>query len=157
MVSYKKAFAQKLAWQKRDVRHFEDVLLSNQTDEKVVAIFARIVCNVYVRISITFGNIVVVNNDRLGNQGFIENITYTIFWKRNIIFTIKECKKNLCTRKIGVYIYAQIQWTDNIIIKIWLPSIENGIISNLLMEHYLHLKHKNIGYACPNNQMKSKT
>ena len=57
------------------MRHFEDVSLSNQTDDKVFEILARILCTLYVRISIMFGNIVVVNKDRLGNREFIENIT----------------------------------------------------------------------------------
>lgn len=46
-----KAYEQKLAWQKQDVRHLKDVSLWNQTYDKVVELLARTVCTVYARIS----------------------------------------------------------------------------------------------------------
>ncbi|PHU21684.1 hypothetical protein BC332_06791 [Capsicum chinense] len=52
----RKAFEQKLAWQKQDVRHLEDVSLWNQTYDKVVELLARTVCTVYARITAVFGN-----------------------------------------------------------------------------------------------------
>ena len=63
---------------------------------------------IYAWISMIFGNVVLVNRNSLGYQGFNENITYIIFRKRNIIFTMKECDRKLGTRKRGVYIYAEI-------------------------------------------------
>ncbi|KAG5588082.1 hypothetical protein H5410_048516 [Solanum commersonii] len=68
----RKAFEQKLAWQKQDVRHLEDVSLWNQTYDKVVELLARTVCTVYSRISTVFGNNVLVKRDLLGNRGFNE-------------------------------------------------------------------------------------
>ncbi|XP_022858235.1 uncharacterized protein LOC111379133 [Olea europaea var. sylvestris] len=52
----RKAFEQKLMWQKQDVRHLKDVSLWNRTYDKVVELLARSVCTVYVRICITFGD-----------------------------------------------------------------------------------------------------
>ncbi|XP_004497853.1 uncharacterized protein [Cicer arietinum] len=51
----KKAFEQKLIWQKQDVRHLKDVSLWNQTFDKVVELLARTVCTIYARISVIFG------------------------------------------------------------------------------------------------------
>ncbi|MCD7453640.1 hypothetical protein HAX54_021736 [Datura stramonium] len=62
----RKAFEQKLAWQKQDVRHLEDVSLWNQTYDKVVELLARTVCTVYARISTVFGN-AHIKRDLLGN------------------------------------------------------------------------------------------
>ncbi|CAN4091176.1 unnamed protein product [Withania somnifera] len=62
----RKAFGQKLAWQKQDVRHLEDVSLWNQTYDKVVELLARTVCTVYARISTVFGN-ALIKRDLLGN------------------------------------------------------------------------------------------
>lgn len=62
----RKAFEQKLAWQKQDVRHLEDVSLWNQTYDKVVELLARTVCTVYARISTVFGN-ALIKRDLLGN------------------------------------------------------------------------------------------
>ncbi|CAI9776893.1 unnamed protein product [Fraxinus pennsylvanica] len=52
----RKAFEQKLMWQKQDVRHLKDVSLWNRTYDKVVELLARTVCTVYARICITFGD-----------------------------------------------------------------------------------------------------
>ncbi|KAH0673842.1 hypothetical protein KY284_024929 [Solanum tuberosum] len=68
----RKAFEQKLAWQKQDVRHLEDVSLRNQTYDKVVELLARTVCTLYARTSTVFGNNVLVKMDLLGNRGFNE-------------------------------------------------------------------------------------
>lgn len=62
----RKAFEQKLAWQKQDVRHLEDVSLWNQTYDKVVELLARTVCTAYARISTVFGN-ALIKRDLLGN------------------------------------------------------------------------------------------
>ncbi|KAK7279208.1 hypothetical protein RJT34_24254 [Clitoria ternatea] len=51
----RRAFEQKLMWQKQDVRHLKDVSLWNQTFDKVVELLARTVCTIYARISLVFG------------------------------------------------------------------------------------------------------
>ena len=124
MIVTKKGICAKIGLKKEKVRHFEDVSLRNKIDDKVVELLARIMCSLYAHNSMMFGNIVLVNRDPLSNRGFNENITYTIFWKRNRIFTMKECERKLGTRKRSVYIYAEIQQTNNMIISIWMRSIE---------------------------------
>ncbi|CAI9118254.1 OLC1v1019791C1 [Oldenlandia corymbosa var. corymbosa] len=52
----RKAFEQKLIWQKQDIRHLKDVSLWNQTYDKVVELLARTVCTIYARICIVFGD-----------------------------------------------------------------------------------------------------
>ncbi|XP_027365368.1 uncharacterized protein LOC113872204 [Abrus precatorius] len=51
----RRAFEQKLMWQKQDVRHLKDISLWNQTYDKVVELLARTVCTIYARISAIFG------------------------------------------------------------------------------------------------------
>ncbi|KAL2325892.1 hypothetical protein Fmac_024950 [Flemingia macrophylla] len=51
----RKAFEQKLMWQKQDVRHLKDVSLWNQNFDKVVELLARTVCTIFARISAIFG------------------------------------------------------------------------------------------------------
>ncbi|XVF66520.1 hypothetical protein PTKIN_Ptkin10aG0043000 [Pterospermum kingtungense] len=51
----KRAFEQKLIWQKQDVRHLKDVSLWNQTFDKVVELLARTVCTIFARILVVFG------------------------------------------------------------------------------------------------------
>ncbi|KAK7243054.1 hypothetical protein RIF29_37838 [Crotalaria pallida] len=58
----KKAFEQKLIWQKQDVRHLKDVSLWNQTFDKVVELLARTVCTVYARICVIFGELALRKN-----------------------------------------------------------------------------------------------
>lgn len=63
----KRAFEQKLMWQKQDVRHLKDVSLWNQTYDKVVELLARTVCTIYGRISVIFGESALRRNHlRLG-------------------------------------------------------------------------------------------
>lgn len=52
----RKAFEQKLVWQKQDVRHLKGVSLWNQTYDKVVELLARTVCTIYARICLVFGD-----------------------------------------------------------------------------------------------------
>ncbi|KAL7177712.1 hypothetical protein ACSBR2_030974 [Camellia fascicularis] len=54
----RKAFEQKLMWQKQDVRHLKDVSLWNQTYDKVVELLARTACTIYARICMVFGDAV---------------------------------------------------------------------------------------------------
>ncbi|KAL6189501.1 hypothetical protein ACLB2K_040889 [Fragaria x ananassa] len=51
----KRAFEQKLIWQKQDVRHLKDISLWNQTYDKVVELLARTVCTIYATIRGVFG------------------------------------------------------------------------------------------------------
>ncbi|XAR49006.1 hypothetical protein NMG60_11032020 [Bertholletia excelsa] len=50
----RKAFEQKLLWQKQDVGHLKDVSLWNQKYDKVVELLARMVCSIYSRICLVF-------------------------------------------------------------------------------------------------------
>ncbi|KAG6423142.1 hypothetical protein SASPL_113529 [Salvia splendens] len=52
----RKAFEQKLVWQRQDVKHLKDVSLWNQTFDKAVELLARTVCTVYARIHLVFGD-----------------------------------------------------------------------------------------------------
>ncbi|KAL3828706.1 hypothetical protein ACJIZ3_017508 [Penstemon smallii] len=52
----RKAYEQKLTWQKQDVKHLKDVSLWNQTYDKVVELLARTVCTIYAKIYIVFGD-----------------------------------------------------------------------------------------------------
>ncbi|PRQ36419.1 hypothetical protein RchiOBHm_Chr4g0391361 [Rosa chinensis] len=52
----KRAFEQKLIWQKQDVRHLKDISLWNQTYDKVVELLARTVCTIYATIRGVFGD-----------------------------------------------------------------------------------------------------
>ncbi|XP_010527385.1 PREDICTED: uncharacterized protein LOC104804745 isoform X1 [Tarenaya hassleriana] len=52
----RKAFEQKLIWQRQDVRHFHEISLWNQTYDKVVEMLARTVCTILARIFVVFGN-----------------------------------------------------------------------------------------------------
>ncbi|XP_057425410.1 protein PSK SIMULATOR 1-like [Lotus japonicus] len=52
----RRAFEQKLAWQKQDVRHLKEISLWNQTFDKVVELLARTVCTIYARICMIFGD-----------------------------------------------------------------------------------------------------
>ena len=52
----KRAFEQKLIWQKQDVRHLKEISLWNQTYDKVVELLARTVCTLYARICTVFGD-----------------------------------------------------------------------------------------------------
>lgn len=62
----RKAFEQKLVWQKQDVRHLKNVSLWNQTCDKVVELLARTVCTIYARISMVFGD-AMIRKDTLNN------------------------------------------------------------------------------------------
>lgn len=46
----RRAFRQKLAWQRQDVRHLKEVSLWNQTYEKAVELLARTACTIYARL-----------------------------------------------------------------------------------------------------------
>lgn len=50
----RKAFEQKLSWQKQDVRHLKDVSLWNQTYDKIVEVLVRTVCTIYARMCVVY-------------------------------------------------------------------------------------------------------
>lgn len=52
----RRAFEQKLTWQRQDVKHLKNFSLWNQTYDKVVELLARTICTLYARICIAFGN-----------------------------------------------------------------------------------------------------
>lgn len=52
----RRAFEQKLIWQKQDVRHLKEISLWNQTYDKVVELLARTVCTIYAKICVAFGD-----------------------------------------------------------------------------------------------------
>ncbi|XP_031503353.1 uncharacterized protein LOC116266328 [Nymphaea colorata] len=49
-------FEQKIQWQREDVKHLRDVSLWNQTFDKIVVVLARLVCTIYARICLIFGD-----------------------------------------------------------------------------------------------------
>lgn len=51
----RRAFDQKLSWQRQDVSHLKNLSLWNQTYDKVVELLARTVCTLYARICVAFG------------------------------------------------------------------------------------------------------
>lgn len=51
----RRAFEQKLIWQKQDVRHLKEISLWNQSYDKVVELLARTVCTIYAKICVAFG------------------------------------------------------------------------------------------------------
>ncbi|KAK9665751.1 hypothetical protein RND81_14G133400 [Saponaria officinalis] len=53
----RRAFEQKVRWQKQDVRHLRDVSLWNLTYDKAVELLARTVCTLFARICVVFGNV----------------------------------------------------------------------------------------------------
>ncbi|KAF7146266.1 hypothetical protein RHSIM_Rhsim04G0188300 [Rhododendron simsii] len=52
----RKAFEQKLGWQRQDVRGLKDVSLWNQGYDKVVELLARAVCTIFARVCAVFGD-----------------------------------------------------------------------------------------------------
>lgn len=51
----RRAFEQKIQWQRHDVRHLRNTSLWNQNYDKIVGLMARAVCTIYARICIVFG------------------------------------------------------------------------------------------------------
>ncbi|KAE9589763.1 hypothetical protein Lal_00021618 [Lupinus albus] len=52
----RRAFEQKLKWQRQDVKDLKEISLWNQTFDKVVELLARTVCTIYARIAVIFGD-----------------------------------------------------------------------------------------------------
>ncbi|KAE8667975.1 hypothetical protein F3Y22_tig00112350pilonHSYRG00010 [Hibiscus syriacus] len=65
----KRAFEQKLIWQRQDVRHLKDVSLWNQTFDKVVELLARTVCTIFARILSVFGESALGKDGECGRIG----------------------------------------------------------------------------------------
>ncbi|CAN6455324.1 unnamed protein product [Victoria cruziana] len=51
-------FEQKVQWQREDVKHLRDVSLWSQTFDKIIVVLARLVCTIYARVRLIFGNTV---------------------------------------------------------------------------------------------------
>ncbi|GAA0154059.1 hypothetical protein LIER_37795 [Lithospermum erythrorhizon] len=62
----RKAFEQKVVWQKEDVTHLKNVSLWNQTYDKAVELLVRSVCTIYARITVVFGDAVSSNDSTSG-------------------------------------------------------------------------------------------
>lgn len=52
----RRAFQQKVTWQKQDIKHLKDISIWNQTYDKIVEMLARTVCTIYARICSIFGD-----------------------------------------------------------------------------------------------------
>ncbi|KAG5615173.1 hypothetical protein H5410_014997 [Solanum commersonii] len=104
----RKAFEQKLAWKKQDVRHLQDVSLMNQTYDKVVELLSRTVCTVYARISMVFGNNVLVKMDLLGNQGFNEKSSVIVADSKSEVMDA-DFKKPVLRNNNGSYQSGSIE------------------------------------------------
>uniref|UniRef100_A0A0R0ENK3 DUF668 domain-containing protein n=1 Tax=Glycine max TaxID=3847 RepID=A0A0R0ENK3_SOYBN len=65
----RRAFEQKLTWQKQDVKHLKEISLWNQNFDKVVELLARTVCTLYARICIIFGDSTWRKSNSLGLSG----------------------------------------------------------------------------------------
>ncbi|GLU08131.1 hypothetical protein SLE2022_250560 [Rubroshorea leprosula] len=66
----RRAFEQKLIWQKQDVRHLKEISLWDQTYDKVVELLARTVCTIFARIRVIFGDSALTEEkDRAGFNG----------------------------------------------------------------------------------------
>ncbi|KHN30736.1 hypothetical protein glysoja_034079 [Glycine soja] len=65
----RRAFEQKLTWQKQDVRHLKEISLWNQNFDKVVELLARTVCTIYARICMIFGDSTWRKSNSLGLSG----------------------------------------------------------------------------------------
>ncbi|XP_023000483.1 uncharacterized protein LOC111494741 [Cucurbita maxima] len=64
----RKAYEQKLIWQKQDVGHLKEISLWNQTFDKVVELLARTVCTVYARIHLVFGDSFLKKDVEIGSE-----------------------------------------------------------------------------------------
>ncbi|CAA7403330.1 unnamed protein product [Spirodela intermedia] len=58
----RRAFEQKIQWQRHDVRHLRDVSVWNQTFDKIVSLMARAVCAIHSRMSLIFGEAILPQN-----------------------------------------------------------------------------------------------
>ncbi|KAM7258744.1 hypothetical protein ACFE04_014485 [Oxalis oulophora] len=54
----RRAFEQKVIWQKQDVRHLKEISLWNQSYDKIVELLVRSVCTIFARICVVFGDYV---------------------------------------------------------------------------------------------------
>ncbi|XP_076932593.1 protein PSK SIMULATOR 3-like [Bidens hawaiensis] len=65
----RKAFEQKVMWQKQDVRQLKDASLWNQTYDKIVEMLARTVCTLYARICVVFDDTIARREMFSSNSG----------------------------------------------------------------------------------------
>ena len=92
----RRAFEQKLMWQKQDVSHLKDVSLWNQTFDKVVELLARTVCTIYARISAIFGESALRNNSLVlgGGSPGMQNDCGLVSGHINVQMSSERLKRN---------------------------------------------------------------
>ncbi|KAI4317986.1 hypothetical protein L6164_025802 [Bauhinia variegata] len=98
----RRAFEQKLIWQRQDVRHLKEISLWNQTYDKVVELLARTACTIYARISVIFGDSALRKSD-LGLGGgspSLQNECGSVFGQINVQMSSERLKRNF-SRKNG--------------------------------------------------------
>jgi hypothetical protein len=100
-VESRKAFEQKLLWQRQDVRHLKDVSLWNQTFDKVVELLARTVCTIYARISMIFGE-TASRKDSLGSP-VMQNECGFVSGNLNVQMNSERLKRNSSKRN-GIHL-----------------------------------------------------
>lgn len=97
----RRAFEQKLMWQKQDVRHLMDVSIWNQNFDKVVELLARTVCTIYARISVIFGEPAMRKNTLglgLGLGGASQNESGFVSGNINVQTNSERLKRNQSRR-----------------------------------------------------------
>ncbi|KAL0367010.1 UNVERIFIED_CONTAM: hypothetical protein Sradi_3591100 [Sesamum radiatum] len=101
----RKAFEQKLTWQKQDVRHLKDASLWNQTYDKVVELLARTVCTVYARIYVVFGDhssntsSMLTSRSQYGFSGSLRSVKQDPGRKSGHLDLVNKVRKDTSLRK----------------------------------------------------------
>ncbi|OIW01436.1 hypothetical protein TanjilG_11154 [Lupinus angustifolius] len=92
----RRAFEQKLIWQKQDVKHLKEISLWNQTFDKVVELLARTVCTIYARISVIFGEPALRNNSLGLGEGSpaMQNESGFMSGQINVLTSSERLKRN---------------------------------------------------------------
>ncbi|KAE9617603.1 hypothetical protein Lalb_Chr03g0037091 [Lupinus albus] len=92
----RRAFEQKLMWQKQDVKHLKDISLWNQTFDKVVELLARTVCTIYARISVIFGEPSMRNNSLGlgGSSPAMQNVSGFLSGQINVPMSSEGLKRS---------------------------------------------------------------
>lgn len=102
----RKAFEQKLMWQKQDVKNLKDVSLWNQTYDKVVELLARTACTVCARIHAVFGDgqsransNVSVSRSQVGFSGSLRRLKQEPVQKSSQLDAVSKARKETNLRK----------------------------------------------------------
>eukprot|EP00256_Glycine_max_P068617 XP_025983212.1 uncharacterized protein LOC100819666 [Glycine max] len=99
----RRAFEQKLTWQKQDVKHLKEISLWNQNFDKVVELLARTVCTLYARICIIFGDSTWRKSNSLGLSGVspsptLQNECGLVSGQINVPMSSEKLKNIHCKR-----------------------------------------------------------